>query len=52
MAKHKTAEYKSGSFCEVSDIQFKLIICEYEIGILLTLQSHIFNWYHMYCLHP
>ena len=44
--------YQEGSFCEGSNININLIICEDNIVIPSILQSYTLHWYHIYILHP
>ena len=51
-AKCTDGTYHKGCFCEVSNIDLKLIACKDKIIILSILQSYVVHWYHAYLLHP
>ena len=52
MAKYKEGTYRKCPFCGGINIDLNLIMCEDHIFIPSILQSYVFNWYHMYLLHP
>ena len=52
MPRFKTGNYKSGSYHEVSNKTFNIIMCEDKIVIPLIPQKYVLSWYSVYLLNP